>query len=130
MRFPKPLFTVATVAALSVLSAGTAFAAGEFLDVPAQAATSTTSRAAVQADVLAARAAGTLAQGGEFLATGKAATVSTVTLSRDAVRADVRAARAAGELATGGEFLQAEQRARSVQAGRVVAQNGTATVQQ
>ena len=47
MSVNKPLFTIATIAALSLLSAGTAMAAGEFVDAPDQAVVSTANRAAV-----------------------------------------------------------------------------------
>jgi hypothetical protein len=129
MSFNKSLFTVSTVAVLSLLSAGSAMAAGEFLDLPVQAATSTTTRAAVQADVLAARAAGRLAQGGEFLSIDKAASATGGVLTRAEVQADVRAARAAGKLVSGGEILQYEPAGRQARTASLVAQNGT-TLQQ
>jgi len=125
MSVNKPLFTIVAIAALSLLSAGAAMAAGEFIDAPAPTVVSTTSRAAVQADVLAARAAGTLVSGGQYLAADKPLTVAG--RSRADVRAEVLAARAAGTLVAGGEILTTAQpaAARSPQAGRVVAQHGT-----
>jgi hypothetical protein len=129
MSFNKSLFAVSTVAVLSLLSAGSAMAAGEFLDLPVQTATSTTTRAAVQAEVLAARAAGRLAQGGEFLSVDKASGANSSVLTRAEVKADVQAARAAGKLVSGGEILQVEPASRPARAGRIVAQHG-ATLQQ
>jgi len=125
MSVNKPLFTIVAVAALSLLSAGTAMAAGEFIDAPAQSVVSTTSRAAVQADVLAARFAGTLLTGGQYLAADKP--VATSGRTRADVRAEVLAARAAGSLVAGGEILTTSQpaAARSLRASRVIAQHGT-----
>lgn len=106
MTVNKPLITIATIAALSLLSAGSAMAAGEFLDAPAPAV-STLSRAAVQAQVLAARSAGNLVAAGQGLAGDKALALAPSTLDRATVRAEVRAARAAGTLDAAGEGLAA-----------------------
>jgi hypothetical protein len=129
MSVNKPLFTIITIAALSLLSAGSAMAAGEFIDAPAPTVVSTTTRAAVQAEVLAARAAGTLVAGGEYLVADKAVAISGRT--RAEVRAEVLAARAAGTLVAGGEILSTTQpaAARSLQASHVVAQHGKAAQQ-
>lgn len=129
MSVNKPLITIATVAALALLSAGSAMAAGEFLDAPAPAV-STLSRATVQGQVLAARNAGTLVAAGEGLAADKASAPVASGLDRATVRAAVLAARAAGTLGAPGEGLASYTPAtNAVQASQTVAKI-TATVQQ
>lgn len=132
MSVNKPLTTIAAIAALSLLGAGSAMAAGEFLDAPAPAM-STLSRAAVQAEVLAARSAGTLGAAGQGLAADKPLALAPTGLDRAAVRAAVLAARAAGTLGTAGEGLASYtpvvDTRRSAQAGTDKAWSGGAVHQ-
>ncbi len=129
MTVNKPLITIATIAALSLLSAGSAMAAGEFLDAPAPAV-STLSRAAVQGQVLAARSAGTLVAAGEGVAADKALAPAVSGLDRATVRAAVLAARAAGTLDAAGEGLASYTPATTaVQARQTVAKIATAVQQ-
>jgi len=129
MTTNNTLFTLATVAALSLLGAGSAMAAGEFLDAPAPAV-STLSRAAVQADYLAARNSGSLVVAGEGVAAGQGATTgATMVLAsagpdRAAVIAELLAARAAGILTAAGEGQAADRvpASRSNRPGSNVAQ--------
>jgi hypothetical protein len=107
MSVNKPLITIAAIAALSLLSAGSAMAAGEFLDEPAPLV-STLSRAAVQSQVLAARSAGTLSAAGEGLAADRAVAPAASGLARATVRAELLSARAAGTLSAAGEGLAAD----------------------
>jgi len=133
MTTNNTLFTLATVAALSLLGAGSAMAAGEFLDAPAPAV-STLSRAAVQADYLAARNSGSLVVAGEGVAAGQGATTGATTGAtmvlasagpdRAAVIAELLAARAAGTLTAAGEGQAADRvpASRSNRPGSNVAQ--------
>jgi hypothetical protein len=130
MSTNKSLFTLATVAALSLLGAGSAMAAGEFLDAPA-ATVSTTSRSAVQAELLAARSNGSLAAPGEGLAASNTVLQASASRDRAAVIAELQAARAAGSLVAAGEGLAAEHvpAARSAQRSSTVAQGVTTITQ-
>lgn len=92
MTSPVRLKHWAALSALA-LAASTAFAA----DLSAR------SRSDVDAETLAARAAGTLTPAGEGIDTRGPAVDSRSTLTRSAVMADVLAARAAGQLMAAGE---------------------------
>lgn len=103
----KTLFSLAAVAALSLLGAAPAMAAGEFLDAPAPAV-STLSRAAVQADFVAARSSGSLVAAGEGAGSSQTLAVARSGRDRAAVIAEFRAARDAGTLVAAGEGLAAD----------------------
>lgn len=92
---------------LSVLSvAAAAFANVALADEPA-----TRTRTEVVAEVLSARAAGTLIPAGEGLVqTRSLPTNAASVVTRDSVKAEVLEARAAGELSPAGEFLQYDAR--------------------
>jgi hypothetical protein len=92
-------------AALTAFAA-TAALADDITVVPA--AQSLKSRAEVQAEVLQARAQGTLIPAGEHITVKPAAQAAEVQKSRDQVRAEVLAARSAGTLLRAGEVLGGE----------------------